>query len=124
MSTPRPICLLLVEDDPLIRAAIGMLLEEDGFTVVEASSGQEAFRLLDAGLQADVVVTDVDLGAGPSGMDVADKLHREWPSVGVVFITGRDASLAGRLTGLREMVLAKPFEAHTLSAAVRRLAPR
>ncbi len=115
------ICLLLVEDDVLVRLTVALMLEDDGFTVVEASTAAEAQRLMQGGLNAMVVVTDVDLGAGPSGVDLADQLRSQRPDLAIIFITGRVASLAGRQLNLREAVLPKPFEGSTLSRLVREM---
>lgn len=121
IMTPQPNCLLLVEDDPLVRMTVAMMLEEDGFGVVEAPDAIAALRLMREGLDIPVMVTDVDLGAGPSGMELADELRRLQPNVVVVFITGRVASLKERVLGPREGVLPKPFEGPALSSLVRQL---
>ena len=122
MSNAAPTCLLLVEDDALVRLTVAMMLEDHGFGVVEAATGEEALRLMEQGLDAPVMVTDVDLGAGVSGLELADRLRARRPDLVIVFITGRVASLRGRVLGPREAVLPKPFEAGDLAELVRRLA--
>lgn len=123
MTDTNRICLLLVEDDLLVRTTVALMLEDDGFRVIEASTADQAVKLVQGGLQVMVIVTDVDLGAGPNGMELADELHRLRPEVGVIFITGRVASLAGRGRDLREAVLPKPFESSALSRLVREMVP-
>ena len=118
------ICLLLVEDDILVRTTVALMLEDDGFRVVEASTAAEAQHLVHGGLKAVVMVTDVDLGAGPSGMELADQLRAEQPDLAIIFITGRLASLAGRRLSLREAILPKPFEGSALSELVRGMVPQ
>ena len=118
------ICLLLVEDDILVRTTVALMLEDDGFRVVEASTAAEARNLMHGGLRAVVMVTDVDLGAGPSGMELADQLRAEQPDLAIIFITGRLASLAGRRLSLREAILPKPFEGSALSQLVREMVPQ
>ena len=112
-------CLLLVEDDELVRMTVALMLEDDGFGVVEASSAHEALRLIRDGLQAAVLVTDVDLGAGPSGVQLADDLRVLQPGIGIVLITGRPASIGMRAGKANEAVLAKPFQGKDLSRLVR-----
>lgn len=112
-------CLLLVEDDPLVRDTISLMLEEEGFEVVEAADARAAMLLVRNGLNAQLIVTDVDLGPGPSGAELADQLHALRPDVGVIFITGRTASLKNRPLTDREAVLPKPFEVSDLSRLVR-----
>ena len=123
MHETNRICLLLVEDDVLVRTTVALMLEDDGFCVVEASTASEAQRLMQGGLNAVVMVTDVDLGAGPSGMELADRLRAQRPDLAIIFITGRLASLSGRDLKLREAILPKPFEGSALSQLVRELVP-
>jgi DNA-binding NtrC family response regulator len=122
MQAANPKCLLLVEDDPLVRDTVALMLEEEGFDVVEAEDARGALQLVHEGLEAPVIVTDVDLGAGPSGAELADALHRLRPEVRIIFITGRAQSLASRGQDEREAILPKPFESQALSRLVRRMA--
>lgn len=121
MTHLRPDCLLLVEDDPLVRLTVAMLMEDHGFRVSQAATAEEAISVMEAGLNVPVLVTDVDLGAGLTGPQLADRLRERWPNLAVVFITGRPASLGGRPIGPREAMLPKPFEASSLAALVQRL---
>ncbi len=99
------------------------MLEDDGFKVIEASTAPEAMHLMHGGLDAAVMVTDVDLGAGPSGMELADRLRELRPEIAVIFITRRTASLDGRPPDFREAVLPKPFEGSALAELVRQMVP-
>lgn len=123
MPNSDRICLLLVEDDVLVRTTVAMMLEDEGFHVVEAATASEAQGLIQGGLNASVMVTDVDLGAGPSGPELADWLHGQRPDLAIIFITGRVASLAGRRRDVREAMLPKPFEGSALSQLVRKMIP-
>lgn len=122
MIRSRSRCLLLVEDDPLVRETVVLMLEEEGFEVIEAANAYEAIRLVREGLDPPLIVTDVDLGVGPSGTDLADVLHRVRPEVRIIFITGRVTALGDRVLDEREAVLPKPFEIDQLSGLVRRMA--
>ena len=117
-------CLLLVEDDPLVRDTVAAMLEEEGFEVVEACDADEALTLIQSGLDAPLIVTDVDLGAGPSGAELADMLRRMRPDLRIIFITGRLSSLADRRMDDHEAILPKPFGGEALSRLVRRMTSR
>ncbi len=119
MSHPIPNCLLLVDDDELVRMTIALMLEDDGFGVVEASNAIEALGLVRNGLEAAVLVTDVDLGFGASGAELADDLRAIQPGIGVVFITGRPASISQRPGSPHEAVLPKPFQGSDLTRMIR-----
>ena len=84
MTITPATCLLLVEDDPLVRVTVAMMLEDEGFGVVEASDAAGALMLIEGGLEAAVMVTDVDLGAGPSGADLADTMRRVRPNLAIM----------------------------------------
>ena len=114
-------CLLLVEDDPLVRETVAAMLEDEGFEVVEAADAASALTLVRDGLDAPLIVTDVDLGSGPSGAELADMLRRLRPDMRIIFITGRASSLADRHVDEREAVLPKPFASEALSRLVRRM---
>lgn len=70
-----------------------------------------------------MVITDIDLGPGISGLELADRLRACRPGLPVVFITGRVASLCGRVLGPCEAVLLKPFEGDALMRLLEGLGP-
>src|SRR5256885_6768409 len=78
--------VLLTEDDPRIRAAMRLVLEEEGYAVSEAASGERATETF-AAQPADVVLVDVML-PGMSGFDLCRKL-RESSDVPIIMVTAR-----------------------------------
>ncbi|MDT7951892.1 MAG: response regulator [Acetobacteraceae bacterium] len=124
MECSCPRCLLLVEDDSLVRETVAAMLEDEGYEVVEAADATTALSLVRAGLEAPLIVTDVDLGAGPSGADLADMLLRLRPNLRIIFITGRTASLENRRSDDREAILPKPFASEALSKLIRQMTAR
>jgi CheY-like chemotaxis protein len=94
------------------------MLIELGYKVVEASSAEEALRLMNRGLNPDVVVTD-HLMPGMSGTDLARVLQREWPLIKVLVVSGY-AETSGIAPDLPR--LTKPFRnvelATSLSALI------
>ncbi len=123
MPDPRPVTLLLVEDDELVRLTVAMTLEDLGFMVFEATTGEAALQQLKAGLDTDILITDIDLGPGISGLQLADQVRALRPGLPVVFVTGRTPTLQGRPLREREAHLPKPFEGETLARVVHSLLP-
>ena len=82
----NPKRLLIVEDEPLVRALLSSLLEAEGFEVRSAASAAAA-RSTTADFTPDVAILDIELGNGPSGVDLARILRVKFPSVGIVFLT-------------------------------------
>ena len=114
--------ILLVEDDPEIRAVLVECLEDNGFGVIEAADAERAIALLEQGLAPPVVVTDINLGPGWSGLALADRIHEFSPQMPVVFITGRLDMLRDRGVKAHEYLVPKPFPLSALMGVVRRFA--
>jgi DNA-binding NarL/FixJ family response regulator len=91
---PRKI--VVVEDDPMTRGLLADTLDRAGFSVTTAASASDAHRAVKA-TDPDGVVLDIDLGAGPTGFDLADALLEQSPYLAVLFLTNLpDSRFAGR----------------------------
>ncbi|NEJ19593.1 response regulator [Rhizobium leguminosarum] len=107
--------LLLVEDDAFIRLDTAEILQDLGYDVIEADSGERGVEII-GHTSIDIIVTDVGL-PGMSGPAFAAKARETFPSVGLVFATG-NSSLpdANRFSG--SVLLSKPFSSTALEKAV------
>lgn len=115
--------VLLVEDDEHIRQALGLALDDEGFTVTDAVSGEEALALLEAST-FDVVLLDLML-PGVDGLEVCRTL-RSQGDLPIIMVTARtDASdvIAGLEAGADDYVT-KPLMASVLAARIRALLRR
>ncbi|WP_368670698.1 response regulator, partial [Klebsiella pneumoniae] len=56
--------VLLVEDDPLVRMVTADILLDADFRVIEAANADEALTVLSAGVEVDVLLSDVDMPPG------------------------------------------------------------
>jgi CheY-like chemotaxis protein len=114
--------VLVVDDEPIIANLMASLLEEEGFNVTCLTSGEEAASCIAAGaLRFDALVTDVDLGAGLSGYELAELLHARQTPIATIFMTGDTAERVRRRAPIDSVVLEKPFRPSQLSDALRRL---
>jgi PAS domain S-box-containing protein len=111
--------VLLVDDEPLVRASTADMLTELGYEVVEADSGQDALALIEVRVP-DLVITD-HLMPGLSGTDLALILASERPGLPVLIVSGY-ANLDGLPPDLPR--LTKPFRQADLGACVARLRAR
>ncbi len=120
-----PHCVLLVEDESLIRLTLAETLEEAGYTVVLAKSGDEACQLLDTLDEIDVLLTDIQMPGAADGIDVARSFTARHPNRPVVFMTGRPDMMArvGRLSDT-EFLLRKPFGSRQMLTALESLLVR
>jgi CheY-like chemotaxis protein len=113
--------LLLVEDEPQVRESVRRLLELQGYTVLEAQSGEDALQLYDrnaAGI--DLVITDVTM-PGISGYELVQQLRARAPGLRVLFMSGYAdrATASNGGTGRGTGFVQKPFDVKTLIQRVR-----
>jgi two-component system cell cycle sensor histidine kinase/response regulator CckA len=114
--------ILLVEDEPAVRAVTRQLLARGGYTVLEAHDGQAAIAMIDRGGSPliNLVLTDVVM-PGMSGRALADRLATLCPGVRVLFMSGYTDDAIVR-HGMLEPGLAylqKPFRPEALLRKVR-----
>ncbi|ACU37750.1 response regulator transcription factor [Actinosynnema mirum] len=117
------VSVLMVEDDAHIRQALGLALEDEGFAVSEAVSGEQALALLDR-RAFDVVLLDLML-PGVDGLHVC-RVLRSRGDLPVIVVTARaDAEdvIAGLEAGADDYVT-KPLVAAVLAARIRALLRR
>ncbi len=121
MKAPTwPCTILLVEDQAIVRMVIEADLADLGCSVVVASSAAEALERVGAGVEVDVLLTDLRL-PDLAGDTLAARLRAQRPDLGVVLMSAAPTEkLQDRLQPLRGSVaLRKPFEAAALAAALR-----
>ncbi len=79
--------VLVVEDDAFVREVAVTRLEDAGYEVIEAASGGEALRLLQAGIAVDALLTDIRLPE-VDGWVVARAYRERFPDLPVLYVTG------------------------------------
>lgn len=119
--------VLVVEDEDGLRAVIRRLLQDEGYSVLEAPNGARALQLLAHGADREVglVLTDLRMPV-MDGRQLASALARLHPSLPIVFMSGFTAQLMDlRLVSPELAFLPKPFRNDDLLATVRgQLKPR
>lgn len=78
--------VVVVEDDDLVRSLIASHIESAGFQVAVASNFTDAMRLIKV-VDPDAVVLDIELGPGPNGFDIAERLWKKSDEMAIVFLT-------------------------------------
>jgi DNA-binding response OmpR family regulator len=116
-------CILLVEDAPLIRAIVAEELAFQGFEVCEAETGDQAAALVENPPTAfRLLITDIHMPGRLNGIAVARLMRRHYPSVPIIYTSGRpDVLNALRPLGPKEALVPKPFTLSELMPIVHQL---
>jgi signal transduction histidine kinase/ActR/RegA family two-component response regulator len=114
LAKGRPLSVLLVDDEELVRVGTAEMIRDLGHEVTHASGGAEALARLEAGLRPDVVITDYKMPR-MDGAELARRVRETLPHVPILLITG--------YTGTTENThhlprLPKPFGQAEIAAAL------
>jgi two-component system cell cycle sensor histidine kinase/response regulator CckA len=128
-SQPGPLprgneTLLLVEDEDFVRELVREFLLTSGYTVIEASSAEDAMRIIEDEdtPPIDLLVTDVVL-PGLNGARLAEHLKARMPRLETLYMSGYpgDSMFRGEVFDPGQSFLAKPFTRHVLTRKVREI---
>ncbi|NHM28687.1 response regulator transcription factor [Desulfofundulus sp. TPOSR] len=111
--------ILIVEDEEGTRKYVRFVLEQNGFTVYEAASGEEALELV-PGIQPHLMLLDVKL-PGMDGYEVCHKIRNNHPGAGIIMLTACDEGI-NKVKGLElgaDDYIVKPFDSLELAARVK-----
>jgi CheY-like chemotaxis protein len=117
---PKPVTILLVEDEDAVRRSLQETLEQYDYQVLAARSGPEALELSQRhDGEVDLLITDLVL-PGPGGREVAEALRKQRPEMRVLYISGyADAERSGPIEA--RFFCRKPFSDTTLASKIREL---
>lgn len=112
--------LLVVEDDGLIRLDLVDMVSDLGFVADEASTADQAVKILENDSQFDAILTDIDMPGSINGLGLANVAYRRWPQIKIVVISGRYTPDDGVLPP-GAVFLTKPVCASHIEDALRNL---
>lgn len=78
--------VLVVEDEAFVRGLVVQVVQDAGFVALPAADAASALSLV-AEADPDAAILDIDLGPGPSGLDLAEVLLEQMPHLAIVFLT-------------------------------------
>ena len=115
--------ILIVDDEPNIVIPLQFLMEQNGYNILVAQSGEEALEMISKE-KPDLVLLDIML-PGVDGFEVCEivRLNPEWRNIKIIFLTakGRDVDIAkGMVLGADEYIT-KPFSNQQIIDAVKKL---
>jgi len=114
--------ILLVEDDPSVRASVQNALSQRGYRILEAPTGVKALEVWQQNRgEIRLLLTDLVMPDGMTGKELAHRIQQDDPALRVVYMSGYSAEVVGKDFLLREgdNFLSKPFQASKLVQIVR-----
>src|ERR1700736_3453690 len=110
-----PAVVLVVEDEMLLRMrAIGMV-EDAGYTSVEAVDADDAIAILESRSDIVLLFTDIQMPGSMDGLKLAHAVHERWPPIKIILVSGQlrlanidipaDSRFFGKPLEAREMIV-------------------
>ncbi len=114
--------VLVAEDEEVLRQMLVEVLKNQGYTVLEATSGRHALEVWERADRAvDLLLTDLVMPGGMMGSELAERLSSQCPSLKVIYTSGYSPGMAGREISLlqKRNFLPKPYSINKLAQCVR-----
>jgi len=109
--------ILVVEDDADVRRAALAILRSLGYTTLPCVDADEALRTIPLHSEIALVFSDIMLGSGMSGVELAEEIRVRWPRLPILLTSGDERSLQ---SSEAFDLLRKPYRREELSVAIRR----
>lgn len=108
--------ILVVEDEPLVRLVAAGMLEDAGWTAIEAADAADALCVLSRHPDVHVLFTDINM-PGMDGLELARLVHQSHPHIALVITSGKRALSEIELPD-DGTFLAKPYDYEQLTSAI------
>ena len=116
MNTPADKSLpivLVVEDDALLRIIAVEVVEEAGFTAIEARDADEAVVLLESRTDITLLFTDINMPGSMDGLKLAHAVRNRWPPIKILVVSGNERLQFSNLPS-NSCFFGKPYRASAL----------
>src|SRR6266851_8085639 len=84
-----PAVVLVVEDEMLLRMRAVDMVEDAGFTSIEAVNADEAVAILESRSDIALLLTDVQMPGSMNGLELAHTVHERWPPIKIILVSGQ-----------------------------------
>jgi CheY-like chemotaxis protein len=113
-----PAVVLVVEDEMLLRMRAVDMVEDAGFTPVEATDADEAVAILESRSDIALLFTDIQMPGSMDGLKLAHAVHKRWPPIKIILVSGQ-LKLANLDIPIDSCFFGKPLEAEAVIAQMR-----
>jgi CheY-like chemotaxis protein len=114
------LAVLVVEDDPLVRALAVEIVEEAGYVALEAADADEAVAILETRSDIAVLFTDINMPGSIDGLKLAHAVRDRWPPIKIVMVSGKVALTANDMPS-NSRFFAKPYQTSRMISELRSL---
>jgi CheY-like chemotaxis protein len=84
-----PAVVLVVEDEMLLRMRAVDMVEDAGYTSVEAVDADEAVAILESRSDIALMFTDIQMAGSMDGLKLAHTVHKRWPHIKIILVSGQ-----------------------------------
>ena len=84
-----PDVILIVEDEMMLRMLVVDMVEDAGYTAIEASDADEAVAILESRSDIVLMCTDIQMPGSMDGVGLAHAVHARWPSIKIMVVSGQ-----------------------------------
>jgi CheY-like chemotaxis protein len=118
--TVAPPVVLIVEDEMLLRMRAVDMVEDAGYTSVEAVDADEAVTILETRSDIALLFTDIQMPGSMDGLRLAHTVHERWPPIKIILVSGA-LKLAKSDIPADSRFFGKPFEAKEMIAEMQEM---
>jgi CheY-like chemotaxis protein len=109
--------VLVVDDEAMIRMAMLHIVEDAGYSAIEAADADEAIVMLERCPQIAAVLTDINMPGTMDGLELSRLIRDRWPQIGLVVTSGRFVAKAAQMPAGVHFI-AKPYTPGEIVAAL------
>ena len=120
-ATPSSVNVLVVEDEMVLRMRAVDIVEDAGFSPIEAVNADEALAILEARSDISLLFTDIQMPGSIDGLKLAHTVHKRWPSIKIVLVSGQ-VNLSDAEKPLDSRFFGKPLVADEMIAELQKMA--
>src|SRR4030088_1415997 len=119
-QTAGPPKVLVVEDEMMLRMRAVDIVEDAGFTPIEAVNADEALAILESRSDIELLFTDIQMPGSMDGLKLAHAVHERWPSIKIILVSGQlTPTEADKPTNSR--FFGKPLEVKQMIAELQKM---
>jgi DNA-binding NtrC family response regulator len=115
-----PAVILIVEDEMMLRMLVVDMVEDAGYTAIEASDADEAVAILESRSDIALMCTDIQMPGSMDGVGLAQAVYVRWPSVKIILVSGQSKPPSIDLPPCSRF-FGKPLEARQVTAQMRNM---